>query len=54
MRDEMRARFESHASELAGDIEKILTPEQRKFDAFVARVRAKDQALEQPSDSPRR
>jgi Spy/CpxP family protein refolding chaperone len=41
VREEMRKRFEADASDLAIDIQSMLTPEQlAQFDAVVARVRA--------------
>lgn len=42
LREQVREQFERDAGALADDVQQILTPEQRKkFEGFVARVRAK-------------
>jgi Spy/CpxP family protein refolding chaperone len=42
LREQVREQFDRDAGELADDVQQILTPEQRKkFDRFVARMRAK-------------
>lgn len=53
LREQVREQFERDAGGLSDDIQQILTPEQRKkFEDFVARVRAKFLKAESPDLRP--
>ena len=55
LREQVRELFERDAGELADDVQEILTPQQRKkFDGFVARVRAKFRKAQSTGPHPER